>query len=107
MRMSAFVEWFVRFMVLVRHLDARRGHWIGTGEAALADQSFSLPGVGLILDPVFVPGDHTVESTRLLGVTWPWAEAGSHRYLVLGCDLGLEPIKRVSRTARREVVSVY
>ena len=102
--MQVFLEGFVGFVILVRGLGAWCPRRVGASQTTLVDEPFGLPRVGLILDSVIVPCDHSVQRTRLLRVVRPRTEARANRYLVFGGDARLESIRCISRAARREVI---
>ena len=85
-------------MLLEADLYAWSTHRISASQAALLDESLSLPGIGLVVDPVFVPSDDAVEGSGLLSVTWTRSKAGSYGDLVLLADTGLEPVQGISGT---------
>ena len=62
------LERIVRLMFLVRDLSTRGARGIRTGQAALANESFSLSGIGLVFDPVIVPSDGPIQCASLLRV---------------------------------------
>ena len=94
-------------LFLVTDLSAGGAPGVGANQAAFPNECFSLFRIGFILDPIFVPSGHAVESSRPLRVVRSWAKARPDSNLVLLADTGFELIQGVGGADRRRVVFMH
>ena len=104
---EALFERLVSFDLLMTHPEPWCRHAVGSRESALAHELLSLPRVGLILDPLRSPSDHTVQNDRLLRIVLSRAYARLDGTLVLLLDFFLVPIQVAFGTCCGEIVTMY